>query len=86
MISGLAAPGAVEVELTAASSELERQARPDPGPGLIDQAIVVALGGAKHRPVERRPDPTVAVDALAGGKGRDKSSMAWTSLPDGAKS
>jgi hypothetical protein len=57
MISGLAAPGAVEVELTAGSSELER-----------------------------RPDPTVAVDALAGGKGRDKSSMAWTSSPDGAKS
>jgi hypothetical protein len=48
--------------------------------------MVVALGAGEHRPVERQPDPAVAVDALAGGKGRDKSSMAWTSSSDGAKS
>jgi hypothetical protein len=44
------------------------------------------VGAAEHRPIEPRLDPSVAVDALAGGKGRDKSSMAWTSSPDGAKS
>jgi hypothetical protein len=48
--------------------------------------MVVAPGAGEQRPVDRRLDPTAAVDALAGGKGRDKSSMAWTSSPDRAKS